>query len=132
MNANNGEILAATSMPEFDNNIFASGISVKDWNIMRNDLNHPFTNKLVHGLYPPGSIIKMGVALSFLENNVEDNFTVKCSGSIRIGNRNFRCWKRHGHGKTGFRKAIRESCDDFFYKGSLRIGINKISKTLVH
>ena len=130
MNAKNGELLAATSMPEFDNNIFASGISVKEWNIMRNDLNHPFTNKLVNGLYPAGSVIKMGVALSFLENGVEENYTVNCSGSIRIGNRNFRCWKRYGHGKVNFRKAIRESCDDFFYKGSLRIGINKISKTL--
>ena len=130
MDANNGEILSATSMPEFDNNIFASGISVKEWNIMRNDLNHPFTNKLINGLYPPGSIIKMGVALSFLENGVEDSFTVKCSGSIRIGNRNFRCWKKYGHGTVDFRKAIRESCDDFFYKGSLRIGINKISQTL--
>jgi len=130
MDANNGEILSAASMPEFDNNIFASGISVKEWNIMRNDLNHPFTNKLINGLYPPGSIIKMGVALSFLENGIEDSFTVKCSGSIRIGNRNFRCWKRHGHGVVNFRKAIRESCDDFFYKGSLRVGINKISNTL--
>ena len=130
MDANNGEILSASSMPEFDNNIFASGISVKEWNIMRNDLNHPFTNKLINGLYPPGSIIKMGVALSFLENDISESFTVKCSGSIRIGNRNFRCWKSHGHGKVDFRKAIRESCDDFFYKGSLRVGINKISQTL--
>lgn len=130
MDANNGEILSATSMPEFDNNIFASGISVKEWNIMRNDLNHPFTNKLINGLYPPGSIIKMGVALSFLENGLDENFTVQCSGSIRIGNRNFRCWKGSGHGKVTFRKAIRESCDDFFYKGSLEVGINKISQTL--
>ena len=130
MDANNGEILSAASMPEFDNNIFASGISVKEWNIMRNDLSHPFTNKLINGLYPPGSIIKMGVALSFLENGIDENYTVNCSGSIRIGNRNFRCWKRFGHGKVDFRKAIRESCDDFFYKGSLRVGINKISQTL--
>jgi len=130
MNAQNGEILSATSMPEFDNNIFAAGISVKEWNIMRNDLNHPFTNKLVNGLYPPGSIIKMGVALSFLENGIPEDFTVQCSGSIRIGNRNFRCWKTNGHGKVDFRKAIRESCDDFFYKGSLKVGINKISQTL--
>lgn len=130
MDANNGELLSAASMPEFDNNIFASGISVKEWNVMRNDLNHPFTNKFINGLYPPGSIIKMGVALSFLENDINNSFTVNCSGSIRIGNRNFRCWKTKGHGKVDFRKAIRESCDDFFYKGSLRIGINKISQTL--
>jgi penicillin-binding protein 2 len=130
MDTHNGELLAAASFPEFDNNIFARGISVKEWNEMRNDLNHPFTNKLINGLYPPGSVIKMGVALSFLENGIEEDYTVNCSGSIRIGNRNFRCWKTWGHGKVDFRKAIRESCDDFFYKGSLRVGINKISTTL--
>ncbi|MGM0519098.1 MAG: penicillin-binding protein 2 [Campylobacterota bacterium] len=130
MDANNGEILTAASFPEFDNNIFAQGISVKEWNIMRNDFNHPFTNKLVNGLYPPGSIIKMGVALSFLENGVERDFKVNDKGFIKIGNRNFRCWKRFGHGIVGFKKAIRESCDDFFYKGSLRVGVNKTSKTL--
>lgn len=130
MDTHNGELLAAASFPEFDNNIFARGISVKEWNEMRNDFNHPFTNKLINGLYPPGSVIKMGVGLSFLENGIEEDYTVNCSGSIRIGNRNFRCWKTWGHGKVDFRKAIRESCDDFFYKGSLRIGINKISATL--
>ena len=130
MNANNGEVLASASFPEFDNNIFVRGISVKEWNEMRNDFNHPFTNKIINGLYPPGSVIKMGVALSFLENGIPDDFSVNCSGSLTIGNRNFRCWKSTGHGSVNFRKAIAESCDDFFYKGSLKIGINKISHTL--
>ncbi|AXX90036.1 penicillin-binding protein 2 [Arcobacter suis] len=130
MDVNNGELLAAASFPEFDNNIFARGISVKEWNEMRNDFNHPFTNKIINGLYPPGSVIKMGVALSFLDNGINDDFSVNCSGSLTIGNRNFRCWKSTGHGTVNFRKAIAESCDDFFYKGSLKIGINKISHTL--
>ncbi len=131
MDARNGELLAAGSYPEFNNNIFVDGISVKDWDRIRNDFNHPFTNKLINGKYPPGSIIKMGgVALSFLENDVKTNFKVYDSGSIKLGKRKFRCWKTSGHGEVGFIKAIRESCDDFFYKGSLKIGINKISKTL--
>lgn len=130
MDANNGELLTAASFPEFDNNIFARGISVKEWNIMRNDFNHPFTNKLINGLYPPGSIIKMGVSLSFLENGIKDNWQVNDSGFIKIGNRNFRDWKASGHGIVGFKKAIRESCDVFFYEGSLKVGINKISKSL--
>jgi penicillin-binding protein 2 len=130
MDANNGEILTAGSYPEFDNNIFVDGISVKEWNKIKNDFNHPFTNKLVNGKYPPGSILKMGIALSFLENGIKSNYEVFDSGSIKIGKRKFRCWKHSGHGKVGFRKALRESCDVFFYKGSLEIGINKISKTL--
>lgn len=130
MDARNGEIIAAASFPEYDSNIFARGISQNEWNQMRNDFNPPFTNKIINGLYPPGSVIKMGVALSFLENGIPENFTVNCSGSLPIGNRNFRCWKTTGHGNINFRSAIAESCDDFFYKGSLKLGINKISHTL--
>lgn len=130
MNANSGEILAAGSFPEFDNNIFVSGISHKEWDKLRNDLNHPFTNKLVNGLYPPGSVWKMGVALSLLENGLHKEFTTTCDGSFHLGNRNFRCWKEDGHGVVGFRKAIRESCDVFFYKASLNIGIRNIKKTM--
>lgn len=130
MDAKNGEILSATSFPEFDNNIFVRGITPKEWNDMRNDFNHPFTNKVINGLYPPGSVVKMGVALSFLENGIPEDFNVNCSGSLTIGNRNFRCWKTQGHGSVNFRKAIAESCDDFFYKGSLKLGISKISNTL--
>jgi len=47
-----------------------------------------------------------------------------------LGNRAFRCWKTDGHGKTEIRKAIRESCDDYFYKGSLKVGITKMSEGL--
>jgi penicillin-binding protein 2 len=131
MNVNNGEILAAGSFPEFDNNLFVGGISQANWNNIINDFNHPFTNKLTHGLYPPGSVIKMGVALSFLEFEKRyTRFNVYCNGVFPLGKRNFRCWKEKGHRETGMVKAIRESCDDFFYKGSLKVGINRISKTL--
>jgi penicillin-binding protein 2 len=130
MDIKTGEILSAGSFPEFDNNIFVNGVSYKKWQEIITDLNHPFTNKLVNGLYPPGSTIKMGTAMSMLDNGIKTNFNVHCSGVIKLGKRKFRCWKHYGHGKTYFRKAIRESCDDFFYKGSLKIGINKISKTL--
>jgi penicillin-binding protein 2 len=130
IDVNNGELLAAASFPEFDNNIFVGGISQKDWDQMRNSFDHPFTNKLVNGLYPPGSVHKMGVALALLEHGISPSYSVYCNGELQIGNRKFRCWKQTGHGRTGFRKALRESCDDFFYKASLKVGINKISKTL--
>ncbi len=131
MDVHNGEILSAGSFPEFDNNLFVSGISTENWKDIINDFNHPFTNKLTRGLYPPGSVIKMGVALSFMKHKKNHrNYGVFCTGSLPLGKRNFRCWKKDGHGKTGFTKAIRESCDDFFYKGSLKVGINKIAKSL--
>lgn len=131
MDVETGELLSAGSFPEFDNNLFVSGISTKEWSKIINDFNHPFTNKLTRGLYPPGSVIKMGVALSFMEyDKSHRNFEVYCTGSLPLGQRNFRCWKEKGHKKVGFTKAIRESCDDFFYKGSLKVGINKIATTL--
>jgi penicillin-binding protein 2 len=130
MNANNGELLAAGSFPEFDNNLFVNGISHKAWEKIQENFNHPFTNKLINGLYPPGSVMKMGVAVSFLENQLSPSFNVYCTGVLQLGDRKFRCWNERGHHYTSFVKAIRESCDDFFYKGSLKVGINNIHNTL--
>lgn len=130
MDSTNGEILAASSFPEYNSNIFVKGISQAEWDVLRNDFNHPFTNKITNGLYPPGSVIKMGVAMSFLENGIPENYSVNCTGRLEIGNRNFRCWKLTGHGNVDFKDSIIQSCDDFYYKGSLKIGIDKISQTL--
>ena len=130
MDVKTGELLAAGSFPEFDNNIFVNGVSHKDWKAIQEDFNHPFTNKLINGLYPPGSVMKMGVSIAFLENKIKPSFNVYCTGELQLGQRKFRCWKEKGHKSTGFIKAIRESCDDFFYKGSLEVGINNIHKTL--
>ncbi len=58
------------------------------------------------------------------------NFGVYCTGELELGKRKFRCWSEKGHKYTNFTKALRESCDVFFYKGSLEIGINNIHKTL--
>ena len=126
-----GEILAAGSYPEYDLNLFVNGISKKRWKELITDLNHPFTNKLVNGLYPPGSTIKMGVALAFLDSRKISAYTpFYCSGAIELGKRKFRCWKQTGHGEVRLIDAIRESCDVYFYEGSLRVGINKIAHDL--
>ena len=131
MNAKNGKVLAAGSFPEYDLNGFVNGITQEEWKILSNDFNHPFTNKLTKGLYPPGSTIKMGVALSFLKSGlISRRTTFFDTGSIELGKRKFRCWKKDGHGKVDMEKAIRESCDVYFYDGSLRVGIDKISPVL--
>jgi penicillin-binding protein 2 len=130
MNADNGRILSSGSYPEYDNNLFVNGISLKEWIKIRDDLNHTFTNKLINGLYPPGSVVKMGVALSFLENGISPKKSVNCEGSYELGGRNFRCWKEKGHKFTNMKKAIRESCDDYFYKFSQKVGIEKIAGRL--
>lgn len=129
----NGEILAAVSTPTYDPNMFVGGISQKDWKALQEDPEHPFTNRLVHGTYPPGSTIKMGIAIADSQSPKGhiDN-SEYCKGWITIGrsSHRFRCWKKHGHGTVGLRKAIRESCDVFFYNKSLEIGIDSMAKTL--
>ncbi len=59
------DVLPPVSYPSYDPKSICCGISHKEWKEIINDLNHPFTNKIVSGLYPPGSTIKMGMALSF-------------------------------------------------------------------
>ncbi len=130
MDVNSGELLASGSFPEFDNNIFINGVSHEQWNALQNNLSKPFTNKLVSGLYPPGSVWKMGIALSYLQNGISPNFSVYCNAEMELGGRKFRCWKPQGHGKVDFVKAIRESCDDFFYKASLKVDIDDMKNTM--
>ncbi len=131
MDIENGAILAGGSFPEFNINSFVRGISTKDWKKLIMDFDHPFTNKFINGLYPPGSSTKIAVALSFLNSGlIDENESFLCSGELRLGNRKFRCWNSYGHGVVGLRRAISESCDDYFYKGGLRVGIDKISTDL--
>ncbi|EAI7346109.1 penicillin-binding protein 2 [Campylobacter jejuni] len=133
MNVNDGSILAAGSFPEYDLNPFVTGISFKDWDELSNSLDHPFTNKLINGYYPPGSVVKMGVGLSFLNSkNISPSTQYVCNGSIELGGRFFRCWNRSGHGPVDLKHAIKYSCDVYFYNGSLQVGIDQISETLSH
>ena len=129
----NGELLSAVSYPSYDPNLFVGGISTKDWRALQDDLAHPFTNKIIHGTYPPGSSIKMGMALAFSKSleGVLDTYE-HCSGFITLGKskHKFRCWSHWGHGKVGLRKAIRESCDVYFYSKSLKVGIDAMAKQL--
>ena len=125
-----GSILAASSFPEYDLNTFVSGISQKEWIKLTTNLDKPFTNKLVNGLYPPGSTIKTGLGLIYITTKLYPAWSVFCTAKMPLGKRIFRCWKHGGHGETNIVKAIRESCDDYFYKGSLQVGIKIMSEGL--
>ena len=127
-----GAIYAAGSYPEYDLNSFVSGISSTEWNRLMTSIDAPFTNKIINGLYPPGSTIKTGMGLIYVTSGMlNENSTVQCSGSMKLGNRSFRCWKSRGHGSTDLSKAITQSCDDYFYKGSLQVGIDRMSTNLM-
>lgn len=126
-----GSILSAGSFPKYDLNIFVSGMSHKMYDDLSSNPDHPFTNKLVHGLYPPGSVIKPGLGLIYITTAIDENWSVNCTASLPMGGRIFRCWKKTGHHRTSITKAIRESCDDYFYKGSLEVGNQKMSDGLI-
>ncbi len=126
----NGSILSAGSFPNYDLNIFVSGMSFDMYNKLASSLDHPFTNKLIHGLYPPGSTIKPMLGLLFVTTELNEDWSVNCQSSLPLGGRIFRCWRKEGHAKTSLKKAIRESCDDYFYKGGLILGNTKMSEGL--
>jgi len=126
-----GKILSASSYPEYNLNTFVSGITHEMWNKLSTSLEKPFTNKLTHGLYPPGSTIKTALGLIYATTDLNKHWNVVCRSSMPLGKRVFRCWKKNGHGKTNLNKAIRESCDDYFYKGSIAVGIKKMSEGLI-
>ncbi len=131
MDAENGELLVAGSYPEYNLNDFVGGISQDKWQKLQDDIYNPLLNRFANALYPPGSVVKMGVGLSFLENlNITENTTIPTPPFIEVGKRKFRDWKKTGHGNSNLYKAIRESVDVYFYKFGLEISIEKLSKTL--
>ncbi|WP_372886740.1 penicillin-binding protein 2 [Shimia sp.] len=123
-----GDLLAINSSPTFDPNLFVTGISVADYKALTENAYRPLAAKSVQGTYPPGSTFKMVVALAALEEGIitsED--TIWCPGFLEVSDRKFHCWKRAGHGHMTLQKALRESCDVYFYEVALQLGIDKIS-----
>ncbi|OQY25196.1 MAG: penicillin-binding protein 2 [Desulfobacteraceae bacterium 4572_35.2] len=128
LDVNNGDILAMVSRPAFDPALFAHGISNEQWQTLVNNPDHPLQAKAISGQYPPGSTYKMVTALAALhEGVITPNDIIDCEGRTTVGNRSFRCWKKRGHGATNLKKALRESCDVWFYEVSLKLGIERMS-----
>lgn len=128
MDVHNGEILAAGSYPEYNVNDFVGGISHEKYKALLENPYKPLINKLISGQYPPGSVIKMGMALSFLEYaNVTESTIIQTPWYVEINGHKFRDWKAGGHGSSDVYKAIRESVDVYFYKLSQVAGIENMA-----
>ncbi len=128
MDVNNGEVLAFVSRPTFDPAWFARGVKSEEWHELINNPRRPMTNKALRGQYPPGSTLKMVAALAALEAGIVTHATTyKCEGSFKLGSYEYRCWKKKGHGSVDLHKAIKESCDVWFYRVGLETGIDRIS-----
>jgi penicillin-binding protein 2 len=123
-----GEVLALASAPGFKPGDFASGLSAAQWKALVDNPYNPLTNKAIAGTYAPGSTFKPCVAMSALEAGVitpETQFF--CPGYLRLGDAVFHCWKRGGHGLISLDRAIRESCDVYFYHVADLVGIDRIA-----
>ncbi len=127
MDCQTGDMLAMCSMPSFDPNSFSDGIGRLEWKMLSDDDHVPLRNKVLRGLYPPGSTVKPMVALSFLEAGLDPNESVFCSGGLRVGNRVFHCWNHRGHGQVNMAKGIYQSCDVYFYHFAQRMGMDPIA-----
>ncbi len=123
-----GAVLALASSPSFDQNAFASGLSPKKWNDLISNPFRPMENKAIQGEYPPASTYKIVTAIAGLEEGIiDENTAFFCPGHLRFGDRNFRCWKRYGHGNMKVADALTQSCDVFFYQVGIRLGIDRLA-----
>ena len=132
LDVDSGEVLASASYPTYDINSLIGGISLKDWNALQNNSLHPMVNRVVSGIYSPGSTFKMLVGMAGLMN-----------GKITVDEKYYdpgiypygyhpKCWlytDRHmTHGWINIEGAIKGSCNCYFYEVGRRIGISEIVK----
>jgi len=141
MDVHTGELLAMTNYPEYDSNAFMAGRDGN--NLIANylqDKRLPFLNRVVQGLYTPGSVVKPFIALAALEEGViTPEKKILSTGELRVANPYdpkrdsiFRDWKAHGW--VDMREAIAVSSDIYFYvvgggyKGEKGLGISRVEE----
>lgn len=128
LEAKTGRVKALVSTPLFNPNYFVS----KEENIhlkYLTDPNLPLFNRVISGLYPPGSVFKIITAISALEEGITDTkWGVYCPGYFKLGKKIFKCWEEKGHGWVSFYEGIRKSCDVYFYNLGLKVGVENLEK----
>ena len=130
MDPNNGEIWALASYPTFDPNLFSQRITTKEgraeYQGLLEDPQKPLLNRAVQARYPPGSTWKIPMAIAGLQQNAItlEKSNLVCGGGITIGNKFTRCMGNHG--SPDVKAAITHSCDGYFYRLGLKMGIDGI------
>ncbi len=122
-----GAVPVLVSTPGFDPNLFARGISGPQYKALLDDEFKPLFNKALGGTYPPASCIKPVIAIAALQHGVTDGRErIRCTGKVKLGDREFHCWRPKGHGPVNMLGAIGVSCDVYFYEMARRLGIERI------
>jgi len=124
-----GGVLAMVSTPTYDPNLFVNGIDHKSYGELRDNINRPLLNRSLYGRYAPGSTIKSLYALAGFRHGFGKNKRVNCPGwfSLPGNTHRYRCWNHKGHGSVDFKSSIIQSCDVFFYKLAVTLGIDKLN-----
>ena len=126
MDTYSGEILAITSRPHFDPNIFLAPILHDSWKKMQEE--QPFLNRTFNASYPPGSIFKLVVTSAALETGIITPETIwDCKGFITFAGRKYRCHERKGHGKLTVSQALEQSCNPLFFDIGTKMSIDTMA-----
>ena len=131
MNPQTGEILAMVSLPTYDNDKFAAGISAQDYAAYLNDPTKPLRNHAISDIYPPGSTFKLVTGLAALEEGVT---TVAqrwpTYGCYQIPDAPAgQClfdWNHRGFGPLSIVDAYAKSSDTFFYQMAVGLGVDRL------
>ncbi len=124
-----GGVLALVSKPGFDPNLFIDGVDPDTWKELNESPERPMVNRALRGIYPPGSTIKPFMALAGLELGVrKPSDSIADPGYFTLPNsrHQFRDWKRGGHGSVDLRKSIAQSCDIYYYRLAVDMGIDRM------
>jgi penicillin-binding protein 2 len=125
-----GEIVAMASSPGYDPADIVDAASDDIRQRILNSEEKPMLNRATGGLYPPGSTFKIITALAALQaGRTEPKEKVDCDGHYELADRKFRCWNRSGHGRVDLHRALKESCDVYFFEMARRLGIETLSDT---
>lgn len=126
---NTGEVLAMVSQPSFDPNPFVTGIGFKAYAELRDSPDQPLYNRILRGLYPPGSTIKPMIAAAALDAGVITGTSrVFDPGFYQLPNNShkFRNWNRWGDGWVSLDLALARSNDTYFYDLAHRMGVDRL------
>jgi penicillin-binding protein 2 len=129
----NGHVLALVSVPAYDANLFSQGLTSTQYQALQTDPDQPLFNRALRGQYPPGSTIKPVLALAGLHYGaVTAKETMFCPGwySLPGHERRYRDWKREGHGLIDLEGSVVESCDVYYYRLAVALGIDRMHEFL--
>jgi penicillin-binding protein 2 len=122
-----GEVLVLASMPDYDLNTFVPRLSQDEARAIEE--SGGWLNRAIQGQYPPGSTFKVITSTAGLRSGAIEPGASKiiCPGYLMVAGRRFPCDDRNGHGEVDLVKAIRVSCNVFFYKYGGETGIDLIA-----